>query len=70
MVPPTWLDEQGRPRPKRPCPRCGREIAVLSIPADHMKFWAGGRSRSGARLSGAVSRSRAFPCRTLTAARG
>lgn len=39
MTPPTWLDEQGRSRPKRPCPRCGREIAVLLIPADHMKFW-------------------------------
>jgi hypothetical protein len=37
--PPVWLDEHGRPRPKRPCPTCGREIAVLSIPAEHLKFW-------------------------------
>lgn len=30
--PPTWLDEQGHPRPKRPCPHCGREIPVLVVP--------------------------------------
>ena len=37
LNPPIWLDELGRPRPKRPCPRCGREIAVLSIPTEHSK---------------------------------
>jgi len=30
MNPPTWLDERGQPRAKRPCPNCGREIPVLS----------------------------------------
>jgi hypothetical protein len=28
MVPPRWPDEQGRPLPTYPCPRCGREVAV------------------------------------------
>jgi hypothetical protein len=23
MTPPRWVDEHGRPRPTRPCPRCG-----------------------------------------------
>ena len=27
MVPPRWPDEQGRPLPTYPCPRCGREVA-------------------------------------------
>jgi len=27
MVPPRWPDEQGRPIPTYPCPRCGREVA-------------------------------------------
>jgi hypothetical protein len=41
MNPPTWLDERGQPRPKRHCPRCGREIAVLSTPSAYLKSWAG-----------------------------
>jgi hypothetical protein len=39
MLPPIWPAEQGRPREKRPCPQCGREIPVLSIPTDHLRFW-------------------------------
>ena len=39
MTPPIWLDERGQPRPKRPCPYCGREIAVLSIPTEPLRFW-------------------------------
>jgi len=27
MVPPRWPDEQGRPIPTYPCPRCGQEVA-------------------------------------------
>jgi hypothetical protein len=27
MVPPRWPDEEGRPLPTYPCPRCGREVA-------------------------------------------
>jgi len=27
MVPPRWPDEQGRPIPTYPCPRCGLEVA-------------------------------------------
>jgi len=27
MVPPRWPDEQGRPIPPYPCPRCGLEVA-------------------------------------------
>jgi hypothetical protein len=27
MVPPRWPDEQGRPIPTDPCPRCGLEVA-------------------------------------------
>jgi hypothetical protein len=37
VPPPVWVDERGRPREKRPYPRCGREIAVLSVPAEHLK---------------------------------
>jgi hypothetical protein len=37
--PPTWVDERGRPRAKRPCPRCGREIPVLSVPTDQLTFY-------------------------------
>ena len=36
---PTRLDEFGRPRAKRPCPRCGREIPVLSIPTELQKWY-------------------------------
>lgn len=39
MAPPIWPDELGRPREKRPCPRCGREIPVLSIPTEHLSWW-------------------------------
>jgi hypothetical protein len=37
--PPIWLDERGQPRPKRPCPGCGREIPVLSVPTDLLKWY-------------------------------
>jgi hypothetical protein len=39
LNPPTWLDERGQPRPKRPCPRCGREIAVVTLPSEHLRSW-------------------------------
>ena len=39
MNPPTWLDERGRPRPKRPCPRCGREIPIVIVPPDLLKSY-------------------------------
>jgi hypothetical protein len=32
MTPPRWVDEQGRPRPTRPCPTCGRVIPVNRWP--------------------------------------
>ena len=32
MSPPIWVDEQGRPRPTRPCLRCQREIPVNRWP--------------------------------------
>jgi hypothetical protein len=32
MTPPLWVDEQGQPRPTRPCPRCQREIPVNRWP--------------------------------------
>lgn len=34
MVPPIWLDELGQPRPKQPCPQCGRVIPVMTVPPD------------------------------------
>jgi len=34
MVPPIWLDEQGRQRPTRACPRCGREAPLYRFPID------------------------------------
>jgi hypothetical protein len=40
MVPPIWLDERGRPHAKRPCPVCGREIPVGTLPAaEHLKWY-------------------------------
>jgi hypothetical protein len=36
---PTWLDERGRPRAKRPCPTCGREIPVLSVPTELLRVY-------------------------------
>ena len=30
---PTWLDEAGRPCPTVPCPRCGRPVPRMRIPA-------------------------------------
>jgi hypothetical protein len=39
MVPPTWLDERGRPHAKRPRPTCGREIPDLTIPSEHLKWY-------------------------------
>jgi hypothetical protein len=38
MVRPTWLDERSRPRPKQPCPRCGREIPVTTLPPELLRF--------------------------------
>jgi hypothetical protein len=39
--PPIWLDERGQPRPKRSCPTCGREIAVVTLPSEqlHSSGW-------------------------------
>jgi hypothetical protein len=37
--PPTWLDERGQPHAKRPCPICGREIPVVTLPPDLLKWY-------------------------------
>ncbi len=39
MVPPRWPDEQGRPLPTYPCPRCGRETPVRfkGFRVEHLK---------------------------------
>jgi len=37
MVPPTWLDAQGRPRPNRACWTCGREVAPMRFRAEHLR---------------------------------
>jgi hypothetical protein len=39
MNPPTWVDERGQPRPKQRCPTCGREIAVITLPPNHLRSW-------------------------------
>ena len=39
MNPPTWLDERGQPRPRRPCPQCGREIPVVILPPGLLKSY-------------------------------
>jgi hypothetical protein len=39
MVPPIWLDERGRPRSKQPCPSCGREIPVIALPPELLRFY-------------------------------
>jgi hypothetical protein len=38
MNPPTWL-AGGRPHAKGPCPTCGSEIPVLTIPPEHLKWY-------------------------------
>ena len=54
MNPPTWRDEHGRPRAKGPCPRCGREIPVLSVPTEQLGFhgWQPWQLWSGHRVEG------------------
>jgi len=37
--PPTWLDERGQPRPKQPCHVCGREVPVMVLPHDLLRFY-------------------------------
>ena len=64
MTPPLWVDEQGRARPTRPCPRCQREIPVNLWPTRTLRTqgwrpygvatfveWCGSsaRGRAGAR---------------------
>jgi len=39
MVPPIWLDERGQARPKQPCPSCGRQIPVLILPPELLRFY-------------------------------
>ncbi len=39
MTPPIWLDERGQRRPKSPCPRCGREIAIFTVPTELLRFY-------------------------------
>lgn len=39
MVPPIWLDERGQPWPKQPCPRCGREIPVMTLPPELLRLY-------------------------------
>jgi hypothetical protein len=48
VTPPRWLDEL-KPRAKRPCPRCGREIPVLSLPTELLKWPHHSWSQRGAR---------------------
>ena len=36
---PTWVDESGRPLAKRPCQACGTEIAVVTLPPEHLQSW-------------------------------
>jgi hypothetical protein len=38
-MPPIRLDEHGQRRPTRPGLKCGREIAMVSLPAEHLKAW-------------------------------
>jgi hypothetical protein len=41
VVPLIWLDEFGKRRPVRPCPRCGSEIPVLRLRVEgvHRDGW-------------------------------
>jgi hypothetical protein len=36
MTPPIWLDEQSRPWPVRPCPRCG-EAPVFEFALEQLR---------------------------------
>jgi hypothetical protein len=38
MVPLTWLDESGTPRPVRRYLRCGREAPVYRFRLDHLRL--------------------------------
>jgi hypothetical protein len=37
MVPPIWLDEFGKRRPARPCPRCGTVIPELRLRVEDVR---------------------------------
>ena len=37
MIPPIWLDAQGRPRPKLACWTCGGEVALMRFRAGHLR---------------------------------
>jgi hypothetical protein len=37
MTPPTWVDAQGRPRPKQACWTCGREVAPMRFRAEDLR---------------------------------
>ena len=36
MTQPVWHDEEGRPRPTRPCARCGREAPIYRLRVEHL----------------------------------
>jgi len=38
MPPPVWLDDTGRRRSTRPCPKCGREAPVLRLRYEHLRM--------------------------------
>jgi hypothetical protein len=49
MVPPRWPDEQGRPIPTYPCPRCGLEVAsrFRGFRVENLRHVAGSFSARG-----------------------
>jgi hypothetical protein len=39
MAAPRWLDERGPVSPEAAVSDCGREIAVVTLPSEHLRFW-------------------------------
>jgi len=33
---PYWVDEHGRPLPKKPCPRCGANVGPMPLRVEHL----------------------------------
>jgi hypothetical protein len=45
VTPPIWLDEHGRPRPTRSCPKCGKDSPEHRYRSEHRRMIGWGRPR-------------------------
>jgi hypothetical protein len=45
LTPPIWLDERGRRRPTRPCPKCGSDSPEHRYRFEHLRMIGWGQPR-------------------------